>query len=320
MIRLPPVLRPRLTWKYVLCSGAVLYVAYCFLFSSPLLASNLPQYTGPYAVGTIDVESPVEPRRVISTFKRKDNGEPAFPLDTILVSLYYPATKLRQSRTLHPWIPKPIWVTAEGYLRFGSVDNFVTNGLVTAGLWSLAGGIRIPSAVDVPLETSLSALELQGFDRVEAVETTADGFPILIFSHGFASSRTDYTHYLGELASRGYVVAAIEHRDGSGPGSIVMKHGRTDRVVFPIKKSDIEDHPDLDTASFKQAQLDMREAEVYETLRMLQSINNGHGDEIFRQNPRGEGRDLKEWRGSLNLDEVTMGGHSFGATLAVSTA
>lgn len=319
MLRLPPILRPRLTWKYVVCSGLFLYVSYCFLFSSPLLASNLPQYTGPYAVGTIDIESPVEHQRAISGFKRKDTGEPAFPLDTVLFSLYYPATNLRQSKTLHNWIPKPIWVTAEGYLRFGHVNNFVTNGVVTASLWSLAGGITIPAAVDVPLDQPLPALEVQKSHGVESA-TTADGFPILIFSHGFASSRTDYTHYLGELASRGYVVAAIEHRDGSGPGSVVQKKGLPDKVTFPIRLSDIDDHAELDTATFKQAQLDLREAEVYETLRVLRSINDGEGETVFQQNPRSEGRDLKDWRGSLNVDEVTVGGHSFGATLAVSIA
>lgn len=46
----------------------------------PLLSSSLPDYTGPYSVGTIDVESGVETRKVHdATFK---NGAPAFEVRT----------------------------------------------------------------------------------------------------------------------------------------------------------------------------------------------------------------------------------------------
>lgn len=74
----------------------------------------------------------------------------------------------------------------------------------------------------------------------------------------------------------------------------------------------------LDADTFKQAQLDFRQAEVEETMRVLKHINAGHGDKVFSQNTRGEGQHLKHWRDRLAVDNATIGGHSFGATLAVS--
>lgn len=54
-----------------------------------------------------------------------------------------------------------------------------------------------------------------------------------------------------------------------------------------------------------------------ETIKVLRHINDGRGHLVFADNPREEGKDLKDWRGRLALNNATIGGHSFGATLAV---
>ena len=77
MLRLPPVLRPRWTWRYVLGAGAATYLIYCFLFASPVFSSKLKPYSGPYSVGAIDIEAPVE-SRAIHGAKLKDDGKTAF--------------------------------------------------------------------------------------------------------------------------------------------------------------------------------------------------------------------------------------------------
>lgn len=118
-------------------------------------------------------------------------------------------------------MPKPIAVTSEGYARFAHISNFITNSFFTLGLWALVGSTTIPAHVDVPLLEATTRVQMS-LESEGKVEDGKDGFPVLVFSHGMASSRTDYTTYCGELASRGYIVAAIEHRDGSGPGSIIM--------------------------------------------------------------------------------------------------
>lgn len=76
---------------------------------------------------------------------------------------------------------------------------------------------------------------------------------------------------------------------------------------------------DLDIDALKQAQLAFRQAEVEETVKVLQRLNNGEGGEIHQQNLRGEGDSLVSWEGMLQTKEMTIGGHSYGATLAVSS-
>jgi platelet-activating factor acetylhydrolase len=214
-------------------------------------------------------------------------------------------------------VPKPRAIVGEGYARFARISNFVTNSLITFGLWGLVGSTKIPAHVDVPLHGSSIVLQSPEFGNdAVAVE---DGLPVMVFSHGMASSRTQYTQYVGELASRGFVVAAIEHRDGSGPGTQVIKHGKPHRTLLHFDVRHLTADSGLDGDAFKQAQLDFRQAEVEETVGVLNQINYGAGAEIFESNSRREGQHLHHWEGRLAIQNATIGGHSFGATLAVSS-
>lgn len=312
---LKAVLRPRWTIKYVLCSIIAIYVLYCFLFNMPLLSSKLPEYSGEYAVGTVDIEVPCE-KRLIADAVLKDSGKPAFELETVLFTLYYPAVKeWRAEKPHHLWVEDTA-KHGEGYARFARINNALTNGIFSWALWTLVGSTTIPAHVDVPLHgTRRTSLEYEVEQPLD--EYGLPQFPVIVFSHGFASSRTSYTQYCGELASRGFIVAAIEHRDGSGPGSAIVQQDGSTRDVFNFNLDQLDPKPD--EPEFKTMQRAMRQAEVEETVRVLRLLNDGQGAEVFKSNTREEGAGLIDWKGRLNMDRIVVGGHSFGATLALQT-
>ncbi|KAJ8120965.1 hypothetical protein ONZ43_g2467 [Nemania bipapillata] len=113
----------------------------------------------------------------------------------------------------------------------------------------------------------------------------------------------------------------LEHRDGSCPGSIVMRHGEPQETRLTFKFSEVESTKgeDIGAGDFNQVQLNFREAEIERVVRVLRQINKGEGDEVFTQNSRKEGKELGQWTGRLNVDEMIMAGHSFGATGALQT-
>ncbi|EME48782.1 hypothetical protein DOTSEDRAFT_67731 [Dothistroma septosporum NZE10] len=325
MTLLPAAVRPRSvkgTFKYATWSIVGFYVFYCWIFAMPLLSSKLPTYSGGFDVGVVDIEAPCEKRRLADAVL-KHTGAPAFELETVLFSLYYPAVKGAVSKALHhPWVSKPLGLTGEGYARFAKINNFFTNNVFTFGLWMLAGSTTIPANVDVPIHGTAKpyhAYEAPYLDYDNDHPTDDYGlpqFPVIIFSHGMASSRNSYTQYCGELASRGYIVAAIEHRDGSGPGTMIMN--KTDsRPFFHVSPEMLDPAPEI--SDFKTMQLEMRQAEVEETVRILRAVNDGQGAEVHKSNARMEGQDLAEFKGRLMLDRIVVGGHSFGATLALQT-
>jgi len=305
--------RPRLTVRYILFTILLVLVLFRLLTSPHLLASPLPQYTGPYGVGAIDVEVPLPggTRLISDTALLRETGDPAFKVETVLATLYYPTSKsFKSKRQRYYWFPKPISITAQGYARLAGADNFITRPIFTFALWAIGGSITIPAEVDAPL------LDL------EEAENDEGKFPVMVFSHGFASSRTDYTNYLGEIASRGHVIAAIEHRDGSGPGSMVTyvdsDDAPKDRKVLPIKSKDLTE--EMDTPQFKATQLAFRDAEIQGAIDLLAAVNS-NSSEVIQSNSRSPRSDpyttLSNWKDRLDFSLLTIGGHSYGATGAL---
>jgi platelet-activating factor acetylhydrolase len=67
--------------------------------------------------------------------------------------------------------------------------------------------------------------------------TTRKQWPLVIFSHGLAGSRTAYSQLCSEMAASGRVVLAIEHRDGTAPSCTPRSRGpdgafRTRTVLY----------------------------------------------------------------------------------------
>ena len=303
------LIRPRLTWRYILVVACLLYVLYCFIRGSPLFASPLPAHMGSYGVGAVDLEIPLPggPQRISdAVFKR--SGDPAFDVETLLVTLYYPTDRTFRSRkSRHYWITKPVGLTGKGYAKVAHLDNFVTRPLLTFLLWAIAGHITIPAEVDAPI------LGAPYEDSTNDGESQPGPFPVMVFSHGSASSRTDYTYFLGELASRGHVVAAIEHRDGSCPGTLIkLTPDDPGRVRLHMRPSDLRDK--MDMPEFQRTQLAFRDAEISAAIDLLTSLNNGTCPDT---NARAPVTTLAGWAGRLNTDLLTIAGHSYGATGAL---
>jgi pimeloyl-ACP methyl ester carboxylesterase len=63
---------------------------------------------------------------------------------------------------------------------------------------------------------ALSAIQQAGYPKIHAVEnakilSSANKYPVLVFSHGLGMVSSVYTAALEDLASHGYVIAAIDH-------------------------------------------------------------------------------------------------------------
>ena len=103
------------------------------------------------------------------------------------------------------------------------------------------------------------------------------------------------------MASYGFVVAAIEHRDGSG--SLAKGRGEDDWIRYDGLPPEVWD--------YRHVQLQRRLAEVQLCVDAMERLNLG----TIKQCKATSG-----FRGSLNLDSMVMAGHSFGAATAVSVS
>uniref|UniRef100_A0A915DVS9 1-alkyl-2-acetylglycerophosphocholine esterase n=1 Tax=Ditylenchus dipsaci TaxID=166011 RepID=A0A915DVS9_9BILA len=164
-----------------------------------------------------------------------------------------------------------------------------------------------------------------GIDKTKPVEHDTK-YPIAIFSHGISGNRLCYTTFCSSLASYGFVVAALEHRDKSSSWTYHLELDSNGVLVenpvlmdtFPDGESEFNE---------RNIQLHHRVAECKKAVRMFEDLNLGkcakfsdgpelQGDKIVH----GHEFDWSQFKGRLDTSKASVIGHSFGGAAALASS
>jgi dienelactone hydrolase len=121
--------------------------------------------------------------------------------------------------------------------------------------------------------------------------------PVVVFTHGYTGTFTDYTYLFEDLASRGYLVAAVDHTYEAT--AVEFPDGRFVESVFGSHLAEKTWRRDEQSLSLA----------VSVRLKDLRFIV----DELVRLN----GEPGSPFAGRLDLDKVALAGHSLGALTAL---
>ncbi|XP_078279079.1 platelet-activating factor acetylhydrolase 2, cytoplasmic-like isoform X2 [Rhinoraja longicauda] len=225
--------------------------------------------------------------------------------------LYYPCQSEAESR-------QPLWIPRYEYCA--GLVNYLNQSRWSVPLLNLAFGYHtVPVGWNAPF-------------RAE------EKYPLIIFSHGLGAFRTVYSAICLEIASRGFVVAAVEHRDESaactcyfrpaagdveqppgpaceagssfaGPISLQAARPGLEAVWLPVRKLKMgeEEFP------LRNEQLQQRVKECGQVLDLLTDINQGKPIE----NALLGNLCPSVLKDCIDLQKVAVMGHSFGGSTSI---
>ncbi|XP_067862991.1 platelet-activating factor acetylhydrolase 2, cytoplasmic-like isoform X2 [Heptranchias perlo] len=226
--------------------------------------------------------------------------------------LYYPC-----EAGGHP--KQPLWIPRYEY--YGGLADFLERSKRwCAPLLSLAFGYHeVPVGWNAPFR----ALEK---------------YPLIVFSHGLGAFRTVYSAVCIEMASQGFVVAAVEHRDESASTTFFFKSPVEEPQQQIVATAVMEPTPEgpilptgsppvleeewlpyrkLETAeddfSLRNKQVSQRAEECSRALTLLTDIDDGKPI----KNALHDDFDLSVLKGCIDLQRVAVMGHSFGGSTSI---
>ncbi|KAI1205900.1 PAF acetylhydrolase [Annulohypoxylon truncatum] len=259
---------------------------------------SFPEYTGPYKVGTADVEIPVS--ELDSPAPAPDN---AVDIETIQFRIFYPAHPEAQGKRI-TWLPAPQRDHLSAYIQFLGVGQLVAQAVSFLP--------RHLHYTYIPVVKNAPVLE---------PNTPNKRWPTVIFSHGLGGSRNAYSQIVGSLASHGVVVICPEHRDGSAVKSFIRIPSQQDRYfvrntrrVVPYRR--IAHDPNDETHALRNDQLRIRLWEMGLVHEALLGIDGGAAlTNLNKSTPS-----LAHFAGQLHVRDpgsIIFAGHSFGSATVV---
>lgn len=231
----------------------VIYTFSSFGLVTIMPVFQLPKPTGPFEVG-------MNSRHLIDE-SRYDSHQNAREL---MIQIWYPAELKDDSREIHyESFPYEEWA---GTLEFiFSVPRYLFEYLKYG---------QTNSIKDV------------------AVSNQEDKYPVLLFSHGFGSTRMQSISQMEELASHGYIVVSVDHTNDAAytkfpDGREIMN--QTDAYSYSYN---IEDEKDVKT----------RSKDMSYVLNQLTIINGKDPQSLFT--------------GKMDINKIGIFGHSYGGSTA----
>lgn len=260
---------------------------------------SFPSYTGPYKVGSIDVEIPTSQ---LETPGPSDS--PCTNLSTVAFRIFYPAREESTQKGVK-WIPGPQREVISAYARFLGAGNAFSQ------IFSVIP--QLLYYVTIPVHQNADVLE---------PPTQSKRWPVMIFSHGLGGSRNAYSHICGSVASHGAVVVAPDHRDRSSPISFVHTPDEKEKLKR-IEYKKVAHKASTEVYEARDEQLRIRLWElglIHDALLKIDEripLKNVAED----QKKTRDGKDmLTMFSRTLNVHEpgaISFAGHSFGAATMV---
>ena len=151
---------------------------------------------------------------------------------------------------------------------------------------ALAQGVGLPSF----LLDHLKLAQTQSISEADVV-SGSESFPVIIISHGWTSIRSMHTSLAQELASQGYIVAAIDHTYGAA-----VTVFPDDRVIYANEEALPSDVPDDEYQLAANTLATVWAADIRFVFDHLQTLRDG--DDLFRER--------------IDIEQIGVFGHSTG--------
>ncbi|MGV9263442.1 alpha/beta hydrolase family protein [Kitasatospora sp. NPDC003701] len=226
-----------------------------------------PEPSGDFAVGTRVVQW-TDPRRPETFTADPDDRR------TVVVQLWYPAQRSPAGAQRAQYLGRTeqeARTVSEALARGVGLPGFLVDGVPRA---------RTHAVVDAP------------------VDSEGGRFPVVLFSPGSGGVRTQNTAWAEELASHGYVVAALDHPYDSA--AVVLADGRT--VTSETTSTGDPDQDDKLAADWTA----VRAADLGFVLTQLEGLDRGET--------------AGPLSGRLDTGRVAVAGHSMGGAAALQAA